>query len=84
MLIFGFIKFHEGFSFFNELAFLLMTEGFDFETLFELDGFFHGGGAGRFCEFDLLSVILVEGVKIFRFVSGTHVKILIHVLVLLS
>jgi hypothetical protein len=80
--VFGFVEFHERFAFLNEIAFLLVAEGLYFEALFEPDCLFHGCGAGGFCQFDLLSVFLIEQMEVFRFVPGTHVKILIHVKVL--
>jgi len=60
-----------------------MTKRLNLEPLFELYGLFHGGRTRRFCELDLLTIILIENMEKFRFVPGTHIKILIHVEVLL-
>lgn len=60
-----------------------MAEGLDFETLFKPDGLFHGGRPRRLCEFDLLAIFLIEKMEVLRFVPGTHIKIFVHVQVLL-
>ena len=55
-----------------------MAEGFYLEPFFELNSFFHWCRTRRLSQFHILPVFLIQQMKIFRFVSGTHEEIFIH------